>query len=242
MKKSTYQSRMSTTEQKYKDWIRTLGDHQGGRIYFSDQTVKSMVLLERLVKLYAPTVIIELGTAHGLSTRLWIEQSDARIVCIDASFAALRGTAPVLPVDLDRLELIEKWVRSVHLQDLWSEDDKVLLYIDIHSDHQHVFDAIPDLPNGSVVLFDDVWRSDRSLKSKEEIDEFVQEEVIKDIDHTAPKAIWPLKYADYWKRGGFYGFSEIPQLCMWTAANKVTLHWEKGAKVVWFQWPKDRED
>ena len=227
---------------EYTEWIKILADYQGGRPHFSDQTPESLMLLEKLVKIHAPSSIIELGTAHGLSTRLWLaETKDVSLVCVDAGFDPLRGTSAVLPVDFDRLTLIEKWVHDVDLPALWENERRVLLYVDVHSDHEHILDAIHTLPQGSMIIFDDVWRSTKRLRTEEEKEAFREEVVRPQVDFTAPKAIWPLHYADYWKRGGFWGFAEVPVICQWTAANKVTLHWEKGVKIVWFQWPNDKE-
>ena len=118
-------------EKKYENWIRVLADYQGGRPNFSDQTVGSLVLLKKLVHLYEPQTIMELGTAHGLSTRLWLEEApSAKIVCVDASFDPLKGTASVLPLDLGRLELKQGWVHDFRLQDYW--EGRALLYVDIH--------------------------------------------------------------------------------------------------------------
>lgn len=226
---------------KYKGWIRAFGNHLGGRPKYADQTPGSMALLAMLLKVCEPTRIIELGTSHGLSTRLWLEQTeDIPITCIDASFKLLYGGMAVLPLDIERLTLIEEWVHDVRLQDCWREDDKVLMYVDIHTDHQHVMDAVPDLPNGSIVVFDDVWRSNKRLVKQEDKDEFLKTVVEPQIDSDAPRAIWPLRYSDYWKRGGFWGFNEVPLICEWAEENKVTLHWEKGVKIVWFQWPSDK--
>lgn len=231
-----------TKKEEYQGWIDTLAMYQGGRPNYKDQTVESLMVLEKLVGMIEPTMIVELGTAHGLSTRLWLRvTSGIPIHCVDAGFEPLRGSSAVLPVDFSRLILHQKWVHDVQLESLWTQGDKVLLYVDIHSDHQHVLDAVPKLPNGSVVVFDDVWRSGKDLKGKEEIDQFVEEVVVPQIDHTAPKAIWPRHYASYWKRGGFYGFAEVPVICHWTSYQKVRLHWEKGAKLVWFSWPGDKE-
>jgi len=227
---------------KYHGWIRALADYQGGRPHFADQTPESLYVLKQLVGVHRPTVIIELGTVYGLSTRLWLEEAPtATIHCIDAGFGPLRGTKAALPYNEHGLTLHESWVHDVRLQDLWAEDDKVLLYVDVHSDHLHVFDAVPDLPSRSIVVFDDVWRCGKRLESQEEIDAFVEETVKPQIDYTAPKAIWPLRYAHYWKRGGFYGFDGVPIICNWVEQNRVSLHWEKGAKLVWFQWPQDKE-
>jgi len=230
-------------ENEYAEWIEILAKYQGGRPHFSDQTPGSLMLLEKLVKIAAPSSIIELGTAHGLSTRLWLaETKDVSLVCVDAGFDPLRGTSAVLPVDFSRLTLIQKWVHDVNLQELWANERKVFLYVDVHSDHQHILDAIHTLPQGSTVVFDDVWHSGKKLATQEDKDEFVKTVVEPQIDYTAPKAIWPLHYSDYWVRGGFWGFSEVPVICQWTEANKVKLHWEKGVKIVWFQWPQDKEE
>jgi hypothetical protein len=229
----------------YKEWIKILADYQGGRPNFADQTPESLQVLEKLVEVYNPTVIVELGTAHGLSTRLWLQETgpEVKIHCVDASFDPLQGTASVLPVDLDRLILWQKWVHDVHLQGLWTDEDRVLLYVDIHSDHSHVFKAIEDLPTGSVVVFDDVWRSPKKLETPEDKEAFRTKVVAKQVDHTAPREIWPLSYADYpMGRGGFWGFTEVPELMLWTGHRKVKLHWEIGAKVVWFQWPQDKQE
>lgn len=227
---------MKEEKKKYRDWIKALADYQGGREHFSDQTVESLRVLAQLIKLYEPDTIMELGTAHGLSTRLWLDEAkpETKIVCVDAGFTPLLGTAEILPLDIDRLELVEGWVRKTRLQDYW--EGRTLLYLDIHSDHKHVMDAIPDLPNGSAVVFDDVWRSGKKLVTEEDRETFLKKVVEPQIDYTAPKAIWPLCYGDYWRRGGFWGFGEVPLLMNWVRENKITLHWEIGAKVVWFPW------
>lgn len=230
-------------EEEYAGWIKVLADYQGGRTYFADQTVESMMLLEKLVEIYKPTVIIELGTAHGLSTRLWIRHAprETKIICVDASFDPLIGSSVVLPVEMNRLTLMQRWVHDVKLSSLWTDKDIVLLYVDIHSDHRHVLNHISNLPTGSIVVFDDLWRSSKKLDTDEEKEAFFQEVVIPQVDRTAPLAIMPRDYAPYWKNGGFWGFTEVPIICEWTAANRVKLHWEKGAKLVWFQWPHDKE-
>lgn len=233
---------MEAPEKKYKEWIKILADYQGGRPHYADQTIESMEVLSALVGIYNPECIIELGTAHGLSTRLWLDITEGiPIHCVDASFTALRGTSSVLPVDFSRLTLHENWVRDVNLQGLWG-DKKTLLYVDVHSDHAHVFRAIPDLPHGSIVVFDDVWRSGKKLITKEDQEAFRLRVVAKQVDHTAPMEIWPRSYADYpMGKGGFYGFSEVPEIMQFVAHHKIKCHWEVGAKVLWFQWPQDKE-
>ncbi len=236
----------------HKDWIKTLADLQGGRPFFSDQTAASLYVIGRLAQVYKPSVIIELGTNYGLSLRRWREAAPTTpVVCVDACFDPLRQSQTVLPVDMTGVTLIEKMVHDVDLKKLWlpadqnpergagTKQDVVLLYVDVHSDHEHIFEAVKQLPHASIIVFDDVWRTSRPLATKAEKDEFFKAVVFPEVDQTAPMEIMPLCYADYWRCGGFWGFDEVPKICDWTRANKIQLHWEAGAKVVWAQWPQD---
>ena len=232
------------SQRKYGNWIQKLAEYQGGRPHFADQQPESLYLLEKLVEMTQPKRIVELGTAHGLSTRLWIDETgdDVEIICIDAGFTPLKGSNGVLPVDFSRLTLVEKWVHDVDLPALWADGKKTILYVDIHSDHQHVFNAIPTLPVGSVVIFDDLWYSEEELDTEEKREKFREEVVKPQVDFTAPLAIWPLAWDTYWRGGSFWGFPEVHYICAWTKENRVKLHWEEEAKVVWFLWPQDKEE
>jgi len=237
--------RVEVAEQdRYAGWIKAISD-LSGRKYFADQTVGNLILLKKLANsaILDPTVVIELGTSYGLSTRLWLDtvSEGVPIHCIDTGFTQLENSAKVLPLDKERLTLHQQWVHDVPFEQFWTENDRVLLFVDIHSDHQYVLDRVPLLPRGSVVIFDDVWRTGKKLTTEEDREHFLKEVVTPEVDREAPIGIWPLSYADYWKRGGFWGFAEVPLLCEWAAANKVTFHWEKGAKLIWFQWPQDKE-
>ncbi len=223
----------------HKQWIKTLADLQGGRPFFSDQTEGSLGLIGRLVEIYHPTKIIELGTNYGLSLRRWREVAPAiPVTCIDASFAPLKQSQTVLELNLHGVSLIEKMVHDVDLAALWGSD-RVLLYADIHSDHDHVFDAIPKLPDSSIVIFDDVWRSPMHLYTPEDKELFFNATVMPQIDRTAPREIMPNCYSHYWRGGGFWGFGEIEKICAWSKEKNLTLHWEEGIKIVFFQWPQD---
>jgi len=235
--------KVETEEERYAGWIKAIADLSGRR-HFADQTVGNLKTLKKLasISMLDPTVVIELGTSYGLSTRLWLEiaPSEVPIHCVDTGFTQLENSARVLPLNMDRLSLHQAWVHDVPFEQFWTSKDRVLLFVDIYSDHQYVLDRIPQLPRGSMVIFDDVWRSARKLDTDEARARFLEEVVTLDVDRDAPKGIWPLFYADYWKRGGFWGFGEILLLCEWAAANKVSFHWEKGAKLIWFQWPGDK--
>jgi len=205
--------RVEVAEQdRYAGWITAISD-LSGRKYFADQTIGNLKTLSKLVQMVEPAVVIELGTSYGLSTRLWLDTvpEGVPIHCIDTGFTQLDNSARVLPLDKERLTLHQQWVHDVPFEQFWTENDRVLLFVDIHSDHQYVLDRIPQLPKGSLVAFDDVWRSPKKLATKEDQEKFLKEVVTLEVDREAPLGIWPLSYADYWKRGGFWGFAEVPR-------------------------------
>ena|ERR1035437_422936 len=231
---------MTEDKTKYAQWVKTLADLQGGRPFFSDQNPNSLQLLGRLAEVFKPTKIIEVGTNYGLSLRRWKEVAPTTpIVAIDAGFGPLKQSLTVLPLDLTNVTLMECWANQVDFKSLWTDKDVVLLFIDIHSDHSHVLKAVESLPTTSVVVFDDVWRSNVALTSKAAQDEFFDRVVFPEVDQTAPLEIMPQCYSDYWRGGGFYGFEEVPQICQWALNKKAQLHWEEGIKEIWFQWPQD---
>jgi predicted O-methyltransferase YrrM len=225
---------------QYAQWIKTLADLQGGRPFFSDQNPGSLELIGRLAEVFKPTLIVEAGTNYGLSLRRWKEVApNTPIVAIDASFGPLRQSQTVLPIDLANVTLKESYLNQVDLKSLWKPTDVVLLYVDVHSDHEHVFNAIPTLPTTSIVVFDDVWRCNGRLVTETQKEEFFKAYVLPQVDRTAPMEIMPRCYSDYWRGGGFWGFDEVPKICAWSDSRRLTLHWEEGVKVVWFQWPQD---
>jgi len=225
---------------EYRRWIRVIADSLGGRPHFSDQTPESLYLLGQLVEIYKPTVIIECGTSHGMSTRLFKQKAPTTLIhCIDSGFTLLRNSLSALPLEIGGLLLHECWLDQVKLEDLWTDSDKVLIYADVHSQHQHIFNAVPKLPDGMVV-WDDVWYSPDLLDTPEKQEAFLRDVITPQVDIDADKAIWPMCWQRYWKGGTFWGFPEVDILCKWAETNKVKLHWEEGVKVAWFQWPHDK--
>ncbi len=90
-------SKGSHLADKMQEWIERLASFQN-RLYYRDQTPQSLNALVELVHQYNPTKIVELGRLSGLSLRAWLSaKSDAEIIAIDRSFAALHRSQQYLP-------------------------------------------------------------------------------------------------------------------------------------------------
>jgi FkbM family methyltransferase len=224
------------------EWIVKLSTAQK-RLYYHDQTPESLNDLVKLVDKYKPTKIVELGTLSGLSLRTWLSaDTNAEIIAIDLSFAPLRQSQQIIPVDLSRVKLLEQDILKTDFSQLWGPEDRVLLYVDARDmpnvpimDHvlQH---AVPLLPEESVVVIDDVWRSETALNSENSL-EFLKGVIIREIDHLQ---CFQGHYAPYWKGGSFFGFREVMPLMNWVNQNKVDLNFQVGIKSVAFEWKQQR--
>lgn len=224
--------------ERYEHWRKTLADLQGGRTYFRDQTPESVAALVRLAHDFDPSVIIEIGTNYGLSTRAWLEGSqDAEIVLIDFTFNPLRKSDEVLPIDWDRLTLVEKDVQSVILDRLWDDGDVVLMYFDCHGEGpiKHMLSYVGRMPLFGVIAVDDMWYSKEQISGVygRDPEEFFQEVVIKQVDPNCP--VRPTDYAHYWKGGSFYGFSEVRPLLEYINTHRIELQFDPDVKLVWWK-------
>ena len=230
------------TPDVFHEWITTLQFAQS-RLYYRDQTPEALSDLIKLVDKYNPTKIVELGTLSGLSLRTWVSaDSDAEIIAIDRSFASLRQSQQIIPVDLSRVKLLEQDILKTDFSRLWRPDDRVLLYIDAHDmPSVPVMDyvlqnALPTLPSGSMVIVDDLWHSPTTLESKT-APLFFEKTVINEID---PLQCFQGYYAPYWKEGSFFGFREVIPLLEWVNKNKVELVFKPDIKSVTFEWKQQR--
>ena len=223
----------------FQEWIDTLALTQN-RLYYRDQTPKSLNMLVELVHRYKPTKIVELGTLSGLSLRAWVAaKSEAEVIAIDLSFKPLFKSQEVLPVDLSGVKLLEQDILETDFSRLWSQEDKVLLYIDAHDQPNtsimtHILDnALPLLPQGSIVTVDDLWYSPETL-TNDSVSKFFEEVTINAID---PLQCFEGYYAPYWKGGFFVGFREVVPLLEWINCNNVELILNPGDKTVTFECP-----
>ncbi len=223
----------------FQEWIDTLALTQN-RLYYRDQTPKSLNMLLELVHRYKPTKIVELGTLSGLSLRAWLAaKSRAEVIAIDLSFKPLFRSQKVLPVELSGVRLLEQDILKTDFGRLWSEEDRVILYVDAHDTPNapiiaHVLNnAVPALPRSHVIAVDDLWYCSEQV-SERSVSEFFKQVVAKEIDYLG---CFEGYYAPYWKGGFFIGFPEVVPLMEWVSRNKVDLIFEPGGKVAMFERP-----
>ncbi len=212
------------------------------RLYLRDQTPASLAALITLAEDLQPTRIVELGTCQGLSLRAWLAaRTPARVTAIDLSMAALRTSLETAPLDLSRVDLLEQDILKIDFPRLWKTGDRVLLYVDAHDQPQvpimaHVLEhVLPALPPGSLVVVDDLWRSETPLNPDNAV-AFFQDRVLPEID---PLQCFPGHYASYWQGGAFMGFAEVIPFLTWVNNQRLELKLHAGAKLVSFAWPPE---
>lgn len=211
------------------------------RLYYRDQSARTMCSLASLARQFDPTVIVELGTLGGLSLRTWIASTQqTRIYAVDLSFQTLRETMEFLPADLSRVTLLEQDILQTDFSRLWTAQDKVILFIDAHDlpnvpIMKHVLEtALPSLPDGSLVVVDDLWFSEKRLTS-DNARGFLEDCVCSEIDELQ---CFRGHYAPYHEGGSFMGFAEVIPLLEFVNRHGIPLVHEPGSKHVFFVWEK----
>jgi predicted O-methyltransferase YrrM len=220
----------------YHHWIDILA-YRDNRLYYRDQTPESLAALESLARHFAPTVIVELGTLGGLSLRAWSRSApQSRIIAVDLSFATLRDSTTILPLELSRVTLLEADILTVDFSSMWGPDDRVLFFVDAHDLPDvpvmgHVLGtAVPNLPPGSLVVVDDLWHSPVEL-SLDTTGPFFRETVQKEIDWLQ---CFEGHYAPYHGGGSFLGFREVVPLLEYVNARGIELRFDGKTKNVSF--------
>ncbi|MCK4292794.1 MAG: FkbM family methyltransferase [Planctomycetes bacterium] len=225
------------------EWIEQLASSQK-RLYYRDQSVKSLSALVNLVYCHKPDKIVELGTLSGLSLRAWLlaknnAQIDAEIIAVDLSFKPLLDSCAVVPLELSKVKLLEQDILKTDFSRLWSKEDRVILYVDVHDTPiapimAHILkNALSALPRGSVVAVDDLWYRNEPV-SDGSVSKFLKEVAANEVDSLG---CFDGYYAPYWKGGFFIGFPEVAPLMEWVNRNKIDLIFEPGNKVVMFECP-----
>ncbi|MBF0449811.1 MAG: glycosyltransferase [Candidatus Magnetomorum sp.] len=233
-------SEKSILLQHFSKMIKTVAKAER-RLYYRDQTPKSLTALVQLVHHYQPTKIIELGTLSGMSLRAWLHAGGHHeIIAIDLSFQYLMNSQKILPIDLSKVTLIEQNIMTVDFSKLWHSSDRVLLYIDAHDLPNvpimaHILNSVvPLLPKGSIVAIDDLWYSKYLLSASNALT-FFDQVVIPQFD---PIIFRELFYAPYWKGGSFVGFQEVIPLMEWAHRNFIEFSIQDDVKMVSFQLPQ----
>lgn len=221
------------TKSLYNDWIEKLRVAQG-RNYYRDQTPESLELLVKLARRFMPTRIVELGTHWGLSLRAWVHaNTGADIVTVDwGGFKGIELGYDACPFDLSKVTAVKADVRD--LRPAWDDDDRVLLYCDVHGVETMryiIADLIPALPPGSLVVVDDVWASGDDL-DEYGFGRFFARYVARDVDPDQPDNE-PRHYGRYWGTGrSIIGFEEINELLRYVNHHAVDCLFD--AKTMWF--------
>ncbi|MDR2605400.1 MAG: hypothetical protein LBC55_08665 [Desulfovibrio sp.] len=207
------------------------------RLYFRDQTPASVQSLHDLAHAFRPTVIVELGTLRGLSLRVWLAAApEAAVKAVATSFDALRRYAEMFPLDWSRIETIQTDILKFDFTTLWKSEDRVLLFVDVHDTPEapimaHVLrNAVPRLPEGSLVVVDDVWYSPGNV-NKENAQEIFRARVLPEIDELQ---LFDVHYAPYHAGGTFWGFREVVPLLRWLNRHGTVLQFTPAAKHVAF--------
>ncbi len=211
------------------------------RLYYRDQSARTMSSLADLARQFDPSVIVELGTLGGLSLRTWIAATKkARIFAVDLSFKTLHETLEFLPADLSRVSLLEQDVLKTDFARLWTPQDQVVFFIDAHDLPNvpimtHVLTtALPSLPDGSVVVIDDLWFSGERL-TQDNARAFLEGRVLNEIDELQ---CFHGHFAPYHEGGSFMGFAEVIPLLRFVNEHGIPLIHDRKGKHAFFVWKR----
>ncbi len=217
--------------------------HIENRLYYRDQSTSSLESLTTLAMNHAPTVIVELGTLSGMSTRAWVLAAPtARVHAVDLSFKFFWKANEHFPADTSRITFHEQNILATNFKTLWTESDRVLFFVDAHDlanvpIMRHVLkNALPYLPKDSLVVVDDIWFSQERL-GPDNVQEYFDKFLLGQIDELQ---CFTGHYAPYHKGGSFMGFQEVLPLMEFVNSRGIDLGYEPGGKHVWFPWDGER--
>jgi len=226
----------------FNHWLNVLS-HLENRLYYRDQSAESLESLTALARGHAPTVIVELGTLSGMSTKAWtLAVPNARIHAVDLSFQAFWKANEYFPIDTSRITFHEQDILSMDFKALWSDSDRVLFFVDAHDlanvpIMRHVLkNALPYLPKDSLVVVDDIWFS-RERLGPDNVQEYFDKFLLGQIDELQ---CFTGHFAPYHKVGSFIGFREVLPLMDFVNFREIELSFEPEGKHVWFAWDGDK--
>lgn len=209
------------------------------RLYYRDQSPETLSSLVSLAQRHDPSVVVELGTLAGLSLRAWVAATQrARIFAIDLSFTTFESTMTSFPVDLSRVTLRERDILQTDFTSMWTAQDKVIFFVDAHDMpeapimHHVLTTAVPALPDGSVVVVDDLWYSPERLTA-ENARAFLEDRVRGEIDELQ---CFNAHYAPYHLGGSFMGFAEVIPLLEFVNKHGIELQFDPAGKHAFFIW------
>ncbi len=212
------------------------------RLYYRDQSPQTLSSLVSLTRRCDPTVIVELGTLAGLSLRAWIAATEqTKITAVDMSFQKLMETMDLIPLDLSHVTLREQDILQTDFTSMWTLMDRVILFVDAHDlPNVPIMDyvlttALPMLPDGSIVVVDDLWYSPERL-TPENAWSFLEDRVRGEIDELQ---CFNAHYAPYHGDGSFMGFAEVIPLMKFVNKHRIELEFDEAGKHVAFTWKQE---
>ncbi len=219
--------------------------HIENRLYYRDQSADSLNSLALLAKTHKPTVIVELGTLSGMSTRTWaLALPSARMHAVDLAFKAFWKTNEYFPIDTSRITFHEQNILATDFKALWTASDRVLFFVDAHDEPdvpimQHVLNtALPYLPKDSLVVVDDVWFSKERL-GPDNVQDYFNRFLLGQIDELQ---CFTGHYAPYHNGGSFMGFREVLPLLDFVNSRGIELGYDPQGKQVWFTWGAQKHE
>ena len=238
---ATEASKTASDEAEASNMIATMAEAEN-RLYYRDQSAQTIVSLARYAREVDPTVIVELGTLAGLSLRTWIASTErTKIYAVDLSFKRLHETKSLLPLDLARVTLVEQDILKTDFPSMWTANDRVIFFVDAHDlpgvpIMEYVLTtALPALPDGCLVVVDDLWFSEDRLTT-ENARSFLENRVRGEVDELQ---CFEGHYAPYHRGGSFMGFAEVRPLLAFVNRCGIELMHDKGSKHVRFVWKKE---
>ena len=150
---------------------------------------------------------------------------------------AFHETQSLIPCPLDRVILIQQTVSSIDFASLWTPTDKILLYVNAHDRSgvplvDHVLqNALPHLPDRSVVIIDGLWHSPLRLDPAS-ANAFLATLVRENLD---PLQLFEGFHAPYWNGGSFMGFAAVHSFLRWVNHNQVPLSFSPSSQAVCFE-------
>ncbi len=230
---------LNTTGQEveaFQHWAELISFNEK-RLYYRDQSIASFKSLCAQARSFKPTVIVELGTLSGMSLRAWrLAAPQAKIKAVDLSFKSLHNSLELLPIDLANVDLVESDILRVDFSRFWGADDRVLFFVDAH-DLPNVpitpfvlRNALPLLPEGSLVVIDDIWHSPEAVTADNCLRLF-EKHVLHELDELQ---LFEAHYAPYHNGGSFFGFMEVKPLLRYINKYGIDLYYEPGCKHVSF--------
>lgn len=209
------------------------------RLYDRDESVETLMSCLELARKHDPSVIVLLDPISAPCLRAWLDRAPrAHIHAAAPDLHTLRDTVRYFPMDVSRVTFHEQDILTLDFPVLWNNNDRVLLFVGAHylpgvSIMVHVLhNALPALPQGSVVAVDGLWFSPERLAIAT-VQQHLDNVLLSEMDELQCATC---HYAPYHNGGSFLGSHCTAPLLEFVNTRSISLNFEPGSKHVWFGW------